>query len=688
MENTPFVSVVIPTYNRKEMLKKCLDSLFNQTYPRDKYEIIVVNDGSTDGTEEVLKYYADNAQKVLKWFSQENKGVSAATNLGIQNSKGEIICFTGDDCIAERDWIKNLVGSFSDSRISSIGGEVKAHGPDNIIEKYSEKKGILNQKKFRNSIITGSAAYRKDVLDEIGGFDTDLRNCVDIDISMQVRLSGYELGYNPKAIVYHHHISTLKGLIKQQFYYGKGNARLNKKYTEDFKPSYNMILIPLKIIHRVITYPIRILRAPFIKDKKYYLAEPVLDISVFASHFLGILNETLLGKPYVGDKYNKKLEFIEEQSITRILQMTWSKIRVFNDDPTGYPTKIPTVSASKMDVQPFVSIVIPTYNRKEMLKECIDSLIMQSYPTCEIIIIDDGSTDGTKGLLEGYSKNDLGVNYFHQENKGPGAARNLGIKYSKGEIICFTDDDCIADKDWTKNLVETYTDKNVGGIGGKIVDYKIETIIERYIRNRKLLNQEKFFSPVVGVNVSYRKRLIEKIGFFDESFRLPNCEDVDLGIRVKLKGFEIKYAPEAIIYHKHRATLKGLIKQQYNYGKGNARLHKKYTKDFYPSYNMILISLKILHRIITYPVRILRAPSIKDTEYYLAEPVLDMLVFASHFFGIVNETIFGKPYVGDKYNKKLEFIGEQSISKLLGMIWSKIRVFNDDSTGSDKNSNG
>ena len=335
------------------------------------------------------------------------------------------------------------------------------------------------------------------------------------------------------------------------------------------------------------------------------------------------------------------------------------------------PTKIPMVSASKMDVQPFVSIVIPTYNRKEVLKECLDTLFNQNYQKdrYEIIVVNDGSTDGTDKLFEEYTKKNSNLKFFTQENKGSYAARNVGTKNSIGEIICFTDDDCIVDEDWVKNLVGAYTDENVGGVGGTIVDYKTETIIKQYIKNRKLLNQEMFFSPVVGANMSYCKRTMQKAEFFDESFR--NCEDVDFGIRVRLKGFKIKYTPNAIVYHKHRATLKGLIKQQYNYGKGNARLHKKYTKDFYPSYNLTLIPLKIIHRIITYPIRILKAPFVKDKKYYLAEPVLDIVVFTSHLLGILNETLLGKPYVGDKYNKKLEFIGEQSISKLIRMVWSK-----------------
>ena len=88
MKDYKFVSIVLATYNRKELLKECLKSLFNQTYPKDRYEIIVVNDGSTDGTEEVLKEYAKKAPCAFKWLTQQNKGPCVARNLRVKMREG------------------------------------------------------------------------------------------------------------------------------------------------------------------------------------------------------------------------------------------------------------------------------------------------------------------------------------------------------------------------------------------------------------------------------------------------------------------------------------------------------------------------------------------------------------------------------------------------------------------------
>ena len=94
------LTVVIPTYNRKNILKKCLNALFDQTYPQSDYEVIVVDDGSTDGTEEIVKFLINNSPCILRYFKQEHKGPAAARNLGIKNANGKIILFIGDDIIA------------------------------------------------------------------------------------------------------------------------------------------------------------------------------------------------------------------------------------------------------------------------------------------------------------------------------------------------------------------------------------------------------------------------------------------------------------------------------------------------------------------------------------------------------------------------------------------------------------
>src|SRR3989338_1972884 len=97
------ITIIIPTYNRKNMLKKCLHILLTQNYFNEKYEVIVVDDGSRDGTKEVVRAF-NNPQ--LRYYWQENKGPGAAINAGARIAKGDILAFTEDDCIVSKDWLK------------------------------------------------------------------------------------------------------------------------------------------------------------------------------------------------------------------------------------------------------------------------------------------------------------------------------------------------------------------------------------------------------------------------------------------------------------------------------------------------------------------------------------------------------------------------------------------------------
>jgi len=124
-----------------------------------------LNDGSTDGTEGVLDEYTKKAPYAFKWFTQQNKGPSAARNLGIKNARGEIICFTDDDCIADKRWLEELVKEFTDEGIGGVGGRILAYNPRRIVEEYAkmdQESAIKNV--FLPFLITCNAAYRRDVL--------------------------------------------------------------------------------------------------------------------------------------------------------------------------------------------------------------------------------------------------------------------------------------------------------------------------------------------------------------------------------------------------------------------------------------------------------------------------------------------------------------------------------------------
>ena len=307
----PYVSVVIPTYNRSSILALCLDSLFNQTYPKDRYEIIIVNDGSKDNTEDVLREFEKKAPCGFIWISQKNQGITTAENTGLSRTKGTIVCFTADDCIIDKNWISNLVNGFSNDKIGAIGGKVVSYQTNTLIQQFIEEAQILDQEKFfkRNTLITGSAAYRKQVLTDIHGFDNFLIACEDLDLSIKTQLLGYSLRYIPDAVVYHDHPATVKGLFFQQYRNGKGYVQLHRKYGRTYNLFYVTGVYGYQILKKLLYFPFNLVYIVILKKKKYFTFKPLFLIVCESAMILGIIRETICGKEYKGELIRSRIDF-------------------------------------------------------------------------------------------------------------------------------------------------------------------------------------------------------------------------------------------------------------------------------------------------------------------------------------------------------------------------------------------
>lgn len=117
------ISIIIPTFNRKIKLKQCLESVLEQDYSKENYEVIVVDDGSTDGTEQMIRQLFEKAPN-LKYFSQPHQGPAAARNFGLSQAKAGIVAFTDNDCMLEFDWAKKMVEAHRiDQDIAAVGGK-------------------------------------------------------------------------------------------------------------------------------------------------------------------------------------------------------------------------------------------------------------------------------------------------------------------------------------------------------------------------------------------------------------------------------------------------------------------------------------------------------------------------------------------------------------------------------------
>lgn len=183
-----------------------------------------------------------------------------------------------------------------------------------------------------------------------------------------------------------------------------------------------------------------------------------------------------------------------------------------------------------------ISVIIPTYNRGEFLVRALNSICKQTVPCLEIIIIDDGSYDNTKEIVDKYRcSSNVEIRYLYQNNKGPSAARNHGISIAKGEYIAFLD----SDDHWNKNKIKKQYNSLV-----ESPKLRISHTYEKWLRRGEHLNQKKIHIPregdifshclqlcAVGMStVLIHKSIFDDYGLFDEN--LPCCEDYDFWLRV------------------------------------------------------------------------------------------------------------------------------------------------------------
>jgi len=232
--------------------------------------------------------------------------------------------------------------------------------------------------------------------------------------------------------------------------------------------------------------------------------------------------------------------------------------------------------------KPTVSVIVPVLNARDTIVDLLDSLMRVDYDRdkLEIVIVDGGSTDGTQDLIRSYP-----VRMIVERRRGLNLARNTGLKNSSGEIVLFTDSDCVVSEDWVKKIVRNFMDSNVGCVGGTVLRYD-DSLLSRYadesvmpvlrrFRKRKVL--ENVMPPLdypAGCNMAFRREVFDKAGEFNEEIHYGFDED-ELVERVCNAGYKMVLDPEVVVMHKHRGNLKDLLKQTFSYGRGGTLLLRK-----------------------------------------------------------------------------------------------------------------
>ncbi|MGA7218562.1 MAG: glycosyltransferase [Candidatus Sulfotelmatobacter sp.] len=250
------VSIVIPTFNGASRIGHCLDALLKQAAARDA-EILVVNDGSTDNTEEVVAQYP-----AVRLITQANAGPAAARNRGAVESRGTIILFTDDDCVSMPDWLDAMLKPFADSEVVGTKGVYRTHQKSLAARfvqlEYEDKYRLMAGADSIDFIDTYSAAFRRDRFLEMTGYDTSFPVACAEDVELSYRMSarGWKMNFVPDAIVYHTHPATLSSYLKKKYKFAFWRVlAVRKNPGKALKDSHTPQLMKLQLLFLPLLLP-------------------------------------------------------------------------------------------------------------------------------------------------------------------------------------------------------------------------------------------------------------------------------------------------------------------------------------------------------------------------------------------------------------------------------------------------
>jgi glycosyltransferase involved in cell wall biosynthesis len=246
---------------------------------------------------------------------------------------------------------------------------------------------------------------------------------------------------------------------------------------------------------------------------------------------------------------------------------------------------------------PRVSVIVCSYNGGQTLDRCLKSLVDVDYPDFEIVLVDDGSKDNTKEIVADFEKyrDELradggklpGFISIVQPNMGLSYARNAGAAAATGEVLAYTDSDCMADPDWLYYMIGTLLSGDYAGVGGPNISPPAENWIQACVSaapggpNHVLLS-DVVAEHIPGCNMAFHRWAFDSAGGFDPEYRKAG-DDVDFCWRLQNAGQVIAFSPAAIVWHYRRFTLKAFRKQQEGYGEAESMLRFKHLIFFGPT---------------------------------------------------------------------------------------------------------
>ncbi len=574
VELKPMTSIIVPTFNRSDLLTVCLASLARQIRNGFDIEIIVVDDGSTDDTGRcVQEFIASNPTVRVQYIHSEiNRGCAAARNLGIKNAAGDVLLFTDDDCEVPSDWVLRHVDAHN--RYPEACGVGGWYWPtDDILSKdrYHQFHRAMfvwyhrhyNEELYGNimNIPSGNTAnqsYKRSVFDDGYSFDERINFSGNVDWEFKQRLTydGYNFLYFPYHVLHNKPLNFLR-FARESIRRGRGKDYRARKYVAAYPVGMESTSSIYQVLANYLDYAHS---AAFPKDlRKYFF---LFDILTLVGKWV---NRVYFFRP-VEKRYPKETNrfrywFRDNRKVReeewRPYLYTGAYRQSVSDEQIG-------VGDESVDVQ--ISIVVPVYNRGSYLESSLHQIFTQSVPASryEVIIVDDGSTDSTKDVCVDFQTRypSLKLKYVFQSNAGPASARNRGVMLAEGSLLVFLDSDVVPGYHWLQmHLYAHESNPDVVAVYGGQRVVKNVTLYDRQ-RNDWFHNTFPVRHPytiLVTNNTSYRvfaydtanmsikRDVFLKSGSFDGEFTRPAHEDVEFSYRLQRNGFKVALLPNYVI---------------------------------------------------------------------------------------------------------------------------------------------
>lgn len=241
---------------------------------------------------------------------------------------------------------------------------------------------------------------------------------------------------------------------------------------------------------------------------------------------------------------------------------------------------------AKYIMVPSVSVIVPAYNAERAIIRNLSALVKQKCPyPYEIIVVDDGSMDRTaeitKKFIEDFG-NPKKLRLINLTHKGPAAARNAGIKESEGDIVLFTDADCVANEEWISSMVEPFfSDSSIAGVGGTYKTLNPESMTARFVghdiafRHRRM---GKYIDHIGTYSAAFQRNSLFEVGLFDESFAQADSEDNDVSYRLTERGYKLAFQPKGVVSHPHPSKATWFLRKQLQRACWRAALYAKHPR--------------------------------------------------------------------------------------------------------------